>query len=226
MIVLAALVVVGLGHSLILCMLAWPLVAGSSSLSADYYAIQGGELGSDGFQTFDVVADWQGRGANRKIVLLAPRTSRIVEIGALRSFEEMCQGELSKRGLPPADVWPTHADAGDVWGAAHALHDWLHSHPESTVSIPCSPFGSGRQRYVLNKVLGPMDAERVRLTILPNPGCRVESWWRSRQGVKEFMFSWLELMYAWTEGDRSPPDLPNAAKFQEEVRAKIGEVPR
>ena len=96
--------------------------------------------------------------AGRKILLLLPHDSRIVEIGAVRSFEQMCRSELDKRGIPPADVWSIRAEARDVWDEAHAMADWLKEHPGATVVLACSPFGSGRLRYVFNKVLGPADA--------------------------------------------------------------------
>ncbi len=224
-IVLAVLIVVGLTHTLVLRMLAWPLFAESSSTSADYYCLRGDELGMDGFEPLTAAANWYGKSDGGKILLLSPRSSRIVEIGAVRPFAQTCQSELRKRGLPPADVWPTRADAGDPWGTAHAMQDWLRAHPESTVTIACSPFSSGQLRYSLHKVLGQVDDKRVRLATLPDPGCRIENWWRSRRGVKEFMFAWLELVYLWAEGDHLRPDLPNAAEFQQEVRSSIGKAP-
>jgi len=63
------------------------------------------------------------------------------------------------------------------------------------------------------------------LAMLPDPECRVGSWWRSREGVKDFMYAWLDLFYAWAEGENAGPLPAGAAAFQEEIRAKIGEAP-
>ncbi len=90
MIGLAVLLVLALWHTVILRMLAWPLAAGDSSAACDYYCLHGGELGVDGFEPFDAAVGWHGKSAGRKILLLLPQTSRIVEIGAVRSFKEMC----------------------------------------------------------------------------------------------------------------------------------------
>ncbi|MEI8375373.1 MAG: hypothetical protein WCJ35_21345 [Planctomycetota bacterium] len=225
LIVLAVLLVFALLLGVIPRMLAWPFQAASSSKSADYFCIHGNELSADGFQAYDVAAEWHGKPAGRKILVLLPHVSRIVEIGAVRSFEQTCLSELIKRGVPSADVWPIRADALNVWGEAHALSEWLKAHPESTVRIACSPFSSGQLRYVFRKILGPIDSERVGLAILLDPKCRVESWWQSRAGVKGVMYGWLELIYAWAKGNEAFPEMPDAATFQHEIRTQIGEAP-
>ena len=71
----------------------------------------------------------------RKILLLLPPDSRIVEIGAVRSFERACRSELDKRGIPPADVLSLCAATHDVWGEARAMADWLPSHPGATAVL-------------------------------------------------------------------------------------------
>ncbi len=225
LIVLAVLVLLGLGHAPVLRLLAWPLEASGSSAACDYYCIHGGELGADGFEPFAAAAAWHGKPAGRKILLLLPRATRIVEIGAVRSFEEACQSELDKRGIPAADIRPIRADARDVQDEAHALSDWLKEHPDATVRLACSPFSSGQLRYVFGKVLAPADAERVRLAILPDPGCPPKTWWRSRKGVREFMFAWLALIYSRAEAADARPAPVGAATFQQEIRARIGEAP-
>jgi hypothetical protein len=225
MIVLVVLVLLGLGHAPILRLLAWPLTAGGSSAECDYFCIRGNELGTDGLEPYDAAAAWRGKSAGRRILLLLPRTTRIVEIGAVRSFEQTCLSELSKRGVPPADVWSIRADARDIWDETHAMDGWLKAHPDSKVGMACSPFNSGRLRYVLDRVFGPADAARVRLIWLPDPGSDVDAWWRSRRGVKDFMYAWLELIYAWTEGEHARPLPVGAAVFQQEVRAQIGVAP-
>ena len=102
-------------------------------------------MGTDGFEPFDHAAAWHAEAPGRKILLLLPPDSRIVEIGAVRSFERMCRSELDKRGMPPADVLTIRAAARDVWGEAHAMADWLPAHPGATVVLACGPLGSGRR---------------------------------------------------------------------------------
>jgi hypothetical protein len=214
-----------LGHAFILRMLAWPLIAADSPPQADFYCLHGGEGGADGYAPFDHAAAWYAEAPGRKILLLLPPDSRIVEIGALRSFEQMCRSELEKRHVPPSDVSCSRGAVYGAWGEAHAMADWLKGHPGASVVLACNPLISGRQKYVFDKVLGPADAARVRLTLLADSEGTVKSWWRSRSGVKDFMFSWLELVYAWAEGDDAREVPLTAAAFQSEIRAQIGEAP-
>jgi hypothetical protein len=225
-VLLAVLFVLALGHGPILQLLAWPLVAPKSpETQADFYCLQGGELGADGFEPFDSAAAWCAEAPDRKILLLMPPDSRLVEIGAVRPFEWMCRGELDKRQIPASDVLAIHAESSGVWGGAHALAGWLTQHPGAKVLVACNSLNSARQHYVFDKVLGPAAAKRVILGMLPDSKYRMGNWWRSRVGVKGFMYCWLELMYAWAEGDDARPLPAGAAEFQKEIRAKIGEAP-
>ncbi len=225
-ILLAVLVLLGLGHAPILRLLAWPLMAREPSRpQADFYCLFGDEYGTDGFGAFDRAADWYAEAPNRKILLLLPPDSRVVEIGAVRSFERTCRSELDKRRIPACDVLAIRAGSHDAWGEAHAMADWLREHPRAKVVLACSPFRSGWLQHVFDKVLGPVTAGRMKLALLPDPECRIENWWRSRAGVKEFMYAWLELVYARAEADDARPLPVGAAAFQKELRAKIGEAP-
>ena len=249
-IVLGLLVILLALHPFLLRLAALPLTAsgvsacGSSSAS-EFFCIHGGELGVDGSDAFDRAANWHGQSAGRKILLLLPRTSRIVEIGAVRSFEETCRSELAKRGIPPADIESIDAHAYSSWDEARGLSAWLKQHPEATVRLECSLFASGRLRYTFDKVLGRDDGQRVRFELSVNPACREDSWWRTRTGVKDFMYAWLQLLYAWCQGRENgdsphlperpggccaqmgtvPVFPPDAATFQREIRASIGEAP-
>lgn len=228
---LLAVAFVWLLHPLILRLLARPLQSADPDAPSEYFCLRGGEQGIDGFDAFDRAAQWrrtmagQGR-AGGTILLVLPRTSRIVEIGAVPSFEQTCRRELSKRGVAAADIESIPGNTHNAWDDARALADWLARHPRATVSLACGSYTAGEQRYVFDKVLGPRDSRRVRLMCLPDPACPPDSWWKTRTGVKEFMFAWLELLYAWCHGDDAPAPQPSAAVFESEVRTTIGEAPR
>ena len=217
------LIALGALHPLHLRMLAWPLQTAEATATADYYALHGGELGIDGL-TIDRAVQWHDQATGRKILLVLPRTSRIVEIGAAPSFEQTCRRELTKRGVPVADVETLDAEARDAWEAARSLDGWLKCHPHATVALACNLFDGGRLRYVFDRVLGP-DGPRMRLVPAADPACPAAAWWRTRAGVKDFMYAWLELIYAWRQGGGPRVAQPGAAEFQREVRTAIGEAP-
>jgi hypothetical protein len=221
---LLALSVILLLHSFILRMLAWPVQSFDPPATAGFFCLHGGELGIDGFESLNRAAAWQRETAGT-ILLIVPRANRLVEIGAAPSFEQTCRRELAKRGVPEGDIDAIRADARNTWGEARALGDWLNRHPQATVSLACSPFAGGRLRYVFNKVLGPHDSSRVRLAPLPDPTSAATAWWRSRPGVKDFMYAWLSLAYTWCCGDDEPAVQPTAAAFRMTVAAEIGEAP-
>jgi hypothetical protein len=224
-IVLLALVVLGVCHPVILRLLTWPLVADDAAAECDCYCIHGAELGAEGFEPFDNAAQWYREQPGRKILVLLPHETRIVEIGAVPSFEETCRKELGKRGIASAAIQPVPADALDVWDEARGISIWMKAHPESTLRIACGPFGGTRLRYVLGRVLAPAEASRVHVASLADPSYSAQNWWRSRWGVKEFMYAWLELGYAWTSSGNPQPRPAGARAFQEEIRARIGEAP-
>ncbi len=225
LVVLLALIVIALLHPLILRMLAWPLQSFDPPAIAGFYCLHGGELGIDGFEALDRAAAWQ-RETGGTILLILPRASRIVEVGAAPSFEEMCRRELAKRSVPEDKAEAIRAGARNTWDEAHALDDWLKQHPQATVSLACSPFAGGRLRYVFNRVLGHQSSSRMRLAVLPDPTSDATAWWRSRSGVKDFMYAWLDLAYTWCAGDGERDAPPSAAAFRESVAAEIGEAPR
>jgi hypothetical protein len=225
LVVLLVLLVLVVVHSPILQMLAWPLQAADSSTSNTCFCLHGGELGIDGFKALDRAAEWH-RETGGTVLLIIPRANRLVELGAAPSFEQTCRRGLAKRGVPDADVNAIHADARNTWDEARALGEWLDQHPQATVSLACSPFAGGRLRYVLNKVLYPHTGSRERLAALADTTSAATAWWRSRSGVKDFMYAWLDLAYAWCAGDDAPAVQPSAATFRMTVAAEIGEAPR
>ena len=168
-IALAIVLFVVVAGAILLRVLTWPLLAQGSAPQADFYCLHGAELGVNGFKAFDHAAAWHAEAAGRKILLLLPPDSRVVEIGAAPSFEAMCRRELDKRGISPSDVGAIRTAVGGVWGQAHALQGWLREHPGATVAFACSPLSSGRLRYVFDTVIGRADASRLGLTWLPEP---------------------------------------------------------
>jgi hypothetical protein len=220
---LLALIVLALLHPLVLRLLSWPLQSFDPPTTTDFFCLHGGELGIDGFEALRRASAWQ-RQTKGTILLVSPRTTRLVEIGAVPSFEQTCRRELKKYGVSEANVETIRGDVRNTWDKARALDDWLKKHPQANVSLACSPFASGRLRYIFNKVLDRRDSARIRLVSLPDPVSGSTSWWRSRTGVKDFMYAWLDMAYTCCVGDDEPAPQPSAAEFQKNVMAEIREA--
>jgi hypothetical protein len=225
LIVLFVLMVLLVLHPLLLRMFAWPLQCANSADPADFFCLHGRESGLDGFQSLDRAAEWHAA-TGETILLISPRATRIVEIGAAPSFEQMCRRELAKRAVPTGDIQTLDVEACNTWDEARALAAWLKQHPQATLSLACSPFAGGRMRYVLDRVLDPGESPRVRLVSLADPAYPPASWWRSRTGVKNVMYAWLDLLYARRDDSDTPVAQASAAAFRDAVAARIGEVPQ
>jgi hypothetical protein len=52
------------------------------------------------------------------------------------------------------------------------------------------------------------------------------SWWRSRDGIKGWLFGWLDLAYAWKVGEqRVIPPRCSMEEYQALFDKNLGEVP-
>ena len=178
---------------------------------ADYFCIHGGELGADGFEPFArpprgtasrrakdplALAARQPHRGNRRGAVV--RSRRAAASWTSAAFRRPTSGRSAPRprrvgrgprpgrlveGAPRCDgaAWPAVPSAAADCGTC-----------STRSSVPPTPSGCGWRPCPIRK--RPADA-----------------WWRSRAGVKEFMYAWLELVYAWAEGDdparspRAPP---------------------
>ena len=87
---------------------------------------------------------------------------------------------------------------------ARTLDAWLRAHPGATVLWACPQFRSARVRQILDAVLGPADARRVRVRGLADHRFDETNWWSSRQGLWYFAVGWLLRLDGWL-GDNAPP---------------------
>jgi len=165
-----------------------------------------GTLPDGDFGYDSVLGLMQSRGLER-VILLEPRPRRLVVDGLQKSFVERSQLELERRGVPGSAILVIHSRSRTVWDDARGIRGWLSEHPDERVVLFCSPFEGAARRRVLDCVLGPRDAARARVLGVPNARFDTDSWWRSRTGVKHWMFGALDLAYVWLHGeDREIPE--------------------
>jgi hypothetical protein len=203
---LATLLVVA-GHGPVLRMLTWPLVDEQPPHEAAIRCLQGSEYGAEGDPTLDESAQWCREVPGRQILLLQPWPHRVVERQIVPSFEQMVRRELTARGVSNAAIVTLRGKARDEWEEAHLLGSWLQQNPAAEVVLVCDRFHSGRMRYIFDSVLGRPLAAQVRIRPMADPDYDPAYWWRSRKGVKDVMYGWLGLAYAWGAGQQpgTPP---------------------
>jgi hypothetical protein len=225
-VVLALVSLVWLVHRPLLRGLARPLISDERQGECDAICLHGTEMGADGDRCYEeATARWQQL-PSRSILLIEPQPRRLSELGAVPSFEAFCRSQLGKRSVAAGAVRLIPGRARDVWDEAHVLGSWLEANPGRRVSLLCNQFSSRRIRYALDHVLGPEDAARVDVVPLTDRLVDEDNWWRSRQGVKNFMFAWLGLIYTVRYGEqRVPPTRWSVAEYEEMLQAKLGDAP-
>ncbi|MGA2618540.1 MAG: hypothetical protein ABSF26_13085 [Thermoguttaceae bacterium] len=226
LLLLAAAVLLAMGYRPLLRAAARPLICDQSP-RGEFLCLQGDERGASGEKCLDRAADWCREASSHRILLLAPCRSRIVQIGAVASFEENSRRALARLGVPDRVIQPIPGAGRDDWERAGLLKTFLADHPRAELALVCSRFRGGLTRHVLDAVLGAEAATRVTVLGLPSAAYDETCWWRSRDGMKEFAYAWLGLACAWWEGaDRVVPQPWTVAEYQALLGRTFGEAPR
>jgi hypothetical protein len=225
-ILLGVISLVWLVHGPLLRGLARPLVADRPQGECDGICLRGTDFGADGDRCYEeAAARWQQL-PSRAILLIEPWPYRVSEMGAAPSFEALSRRQLDVRGVEAGAVRLIPGKARDVWDQARSLGAWLEDHPSCRVEFLCDRFYSRQVRYALDHVLAAEDADRVDVVPLSDRLVDEDNWWRSRKGVKDFMFAWLALAYTVRQGEhRAPPTRWSVAEYEEMLQAKLGEAP-
>lgn len=225
-VLLAAVALLGIGHRPLLQLLARPLVAEEGEADTDFVCLQAAGVTVEGEASFDLAAAWHHHRPTGRLLLLEPWPQRLVEIGVVPSFETVCRRELAKRGVPDAALILIPGKVRDDWQKAQILRAWLRDRPGTEVALVCNRFRSGQTRHIFSKVLGPDDTLRVRIVMSPNPEFDETDWWRTRRGIKGFMYGWLELAFTWCLGEnRFVPQRFDAATYEALLQQTFGKPP-
>jgi hypothetical protein len=94
------------------------------------------------------------------------------------------------------------------------------------VVVVANSLGSRCVRYMLDAAMAPSEAARAPVFLLDDPQYAAAHWHQSRSGVKGFMFSWLDLIYAWRHGsDRQTPPPQSVEAYQKMLSDRFGTQP-
>jgi hypothetical protein len=120
-----------------------------------------------------------------------------------------------------------YSDGEDDWAAVRAIRKWLAVRPNASIAVFCGRFHSAHLRYVLNVMLDPSLANRVRIWPLDDPRYDAASWWLSRTGMKAFGIEWLRRSHGWLLGqDHSRPPARSADVYEQDaLRSLVEEKP-
>jgi hypothetical protein len=112
---------------------------------------------------------------------------------------------LEKRCVPQQAISVIPGGGFNDWDAARSLAAWLNDHPKDSVLLLCSRFRSALMRRVLDVVLDPNQAARVRVRALPDRRFDESNWWKYRTGFQAFGICWLMRIQTWCGGGDSEP---------------------
>jgi hypothetical protein len=157
---------------------------------------------------FDVVAGLYRDWPSRRVVLVEPAPTRLVQAGFVPTFEAICRRELEARGVPRDSVAVVGRGARNGWDEARLAAAWFEANPTACVAFLCDRFSSGAMRSILNAVLAPEQAARVRIVALSSRRYDERDWWQSRTGVRQFMYAAIARAYVGWVGE--PDEVPEA----------------
>jgi hypothetical protein len=208
----AILIVVAIFHASILRLLARGLIVDQHTNKTDYICLVGWSYGD---HCYDVAAGLNFEDPDRRILLLGPGPSRIEQIGAKPSFEEIGRRELTTRGVSPSSISFIQGGRYSDWDDARSLAAWFREHRQESVLVLCDQFHSALFRDVLDAVLPAADADRVFVQSLPSRQCDDTNWWKRRSGYRNFAANWLLRFQFWVGGGDIPPSRDrNAGEYQ------------
>jgi len=204
--------------------LAGLLIVDQPAGDCDYVCLRSWGGGPEGDQSINAAGDLYGGKRPCNVLLIAPQTDRLSEIDVLPSFESLCRRELGKRHVPQQAISVIPGGGYNDWDAARSLAAWLNDHPDDSALLLCSRFRSALVRRVLDDVLDPTQAARVRVRALPDRRFDETDWWKSRIGYLEFGFCWLMRIQNWCgNGDEKPPPFTGADDYERDFLHSLGE---
>ena len=75
---------------------------------------------------------------------------------------------------------------------------------------------------VLNEIMGPDTACRVKILAIASPRFDETNWWTKRDGIKGFGIAWLRQLHGWCAGgDHPPPPSCGVDDYESHVRQAL-----
>ena len=101
------------------------------------------------------------------------------------------------------------------WDVVRSLEVWLNVHPDQRVRLLCDSFSSRRWRLIVERTLAAPNLVRVDVEGIVDPRFDEANWWKSRTGLKEFLYNVFRQEYLrWHGEDRLPVIDWSADKYE------------
>lgn len=185
----------------ILAGLARPLVADDPVAPGCYLWIHTEDgVFPDATPCYEIAARLAADDRGRRILLIDTQPARLAEFGVLPPFAAAARARLEARGVPVAAIEVLPGARRGLAAELPVLARFLDAHPDAHVQLLAGRFDSAADRRTIDKGLAPAQAARVRVCAIPHPAYDETNWWRSRNGVREFVLAWIKRLYG-GEGD-------------------------
>jgi hypothetical protein len=158
-----------------------------------------------GDRCYDAAAESYRRKPTSRILVVAPISNRLEDLGAIPSFDSISRRELTARRVPQSAISIVYAKPWNDWAAAQAIAAWMSNHPGRRVLLLNAQFHSGQMRRAIDDVLEPDAAASLFVKALPDRDCDDTNWWRQRAGYRAFAESWLLRLQSRTDEDAKRP---------------------
>lgn len=198
-----AIVIVAVLHRPLLRGAAQLLVVDQDSSPCDYLWIPAG----DGFPVSDTryldAAAAMLRGVQgRRVLMISPPANRLVQMGVVPPFIDETRRQLESRGIAHDAIVVVSRGSQDARAEMLLLQAWLEEHSKARVVVFSDRFASRRARLGLDRRLAPSAASRIVVRARSNLRFEERTWWQSRDGIRDFLLSWIRLAYALAYDDQ------------------------
>ncbi len=157
------------------------------------------------------------------ILLVQPPDNRLIELGIAPTFEAISRRELELRGVPQTSISVVRSKICGERAAIEAIRPRLSQQPNNSAVLLCNLFYSARIRLLVDRVLDPNQATRVRVRGVPSQQCDATNWWKSRDGYKVFGDAWLRQLFHWCGGSDEAASSYSADDYQRKVLQSFSE---
>lgn len=157
---------------------------------ADAIAVLGGGVDLRPF----LAADLYKKGLANKILVANVKLSPIEKLGIVPPHADLNREVLLKLGVPEEALIGFGSDVSSTFEESRALAVWAKDTGARTIIVPTELFPSRRQRWILNRELGPVGAHVIIDAHKPLE-YDVGDWWQHEEGLIDFQNEVIKYLY-------------------------------